>query len=76
LIKITRRPTTNCNFLFLNKKISKKVPIAESKNNIGITFKRKDSLVNKSNAKISSLRLLHKLNTNIKPPEIVVAINK
>lgn len=70
------RPTTNCSFLFLNKKISKKETAAESKYNKGITFKKIESLENKSNAKISSLRFSHKLNTNIKPPEMAAAINK
>lgn len=70
------RPITNCNFLFLNRKMVTNEMIADSKNNAGIDFKRKDSFVNKSNAKIFSFKVFHKLNTKIMAPETTEAKNK
>ena len=70
------RPTTNCNFLLLNRKIVANEMSADTKNSIGIIFKSIDSFVNNSKAKTVSFKVTHKLNTKIKPPETTEASNK
>ena len=70
------RPITNCNCLFLNKKIATIDSIAEIINAIGIDFNNVESCWNKSKVKTLSFKVFHKSNTNIKPPETREAINK
>ena len=77
LIKITIRPTTNCNCLFLNRKIAINDTIADNKNKIGTIFCKIESALNKSKTNTSSSdEFVHKLNTTINPLEIIVANNK
>lgn len=48
-VKIFKRPNTNCNFLFLNKKIVIIAKRAEMKNSIGTIFSTTELVANKSN---------------------------
>ena len=57
-------------------KIATKAKIADTRNKIGINFNTFDSLLNKSKAKILFSIDFHKLNTKIKTPDIIEAINK
>ncbi len=75
-VKILRRPTTNCNCLFLNKKIATTDNMADKKNDTGILFCKKEAACNKSKEKIVLLAVLHKLNTKVNPPEIIPANNR
>lgn len=70
------RPITNCNCLFLNKKIAAIDNIAEIINAMGIDFNNVESCWNKSKVKTLSFKFFHKSNTNIKPPETKEVINK
>lgn len=63
------RPKTNCNFLFLKRKIVTKAIIADAKNINGITFKVIASLENKSTTNICCFTVSHILNTKINAPE-------
>lgn len=67
------RPSTNCNFLLLNKKIAIIDKTADAMNIKGITFNVSISLENKSTTKICCLIVFHKLNTKIKPPDTIEA---
>lgn len=75
-VNMLSRPKTNCNCLFLNKKIATIDKIADTIYNKGILLSKIELEFNKSVEKIISLLVLHNLKTNVKPPEIIPATNK
>ncbi len=75
-VKIFNRAKTDCNNLFLNKKIVTIDSMADIKKNIGIIFCNIEKEENKSIEKTGSFAILHKLNTKVSPPEIIPAIKR
>ena len=75
-IKIEILPNTNCSCLFLNKNIAINVMVAESKNSKEIPFNKKESSLKRSITNVGRSEELHKLNTKISPPEIILASSK
>ncbi len=75
-VKILRRPITNCNFLLLNKKIPINDNAADKKKSIGIIFSTIVDDDKRFIEKTTSLAVLHKLNTKVKPPEMAATNNR
>jgi hypothetical protein len=75
-IKILTRPRTNCNCLFLNRKIVTNAKIDDAMNAVGIILNCIDSSKNKSTINIFFPETIHKLKTKIIPPVTMEVSNK
>lgn len=70
------RPKTNCNCLFLNRKIVTNATNEDAMNAVGIILYDIDSCENKSTINIFFSATFHKLKMKINPPETIEASSK